>query len=63
MITGGKEPDKGSAFYKKLTEDFGSYENWEKDFKASGTKTRRPKKMIKVLGFVRHHSLLFLFCL
>ncbi len=37
MIKGGKELDKGSAFYKKLAEDFGSYENWEKDFKASGT--------------------------
>ena len=29
--------DKGSNLYKKLTEDFGSYESWEKDFKATGS--------------------------
>jgi len=28
--------DKGSKLYKKLVEDFGSYENWEADFKATG---------------------------
>jgi Fe-Mn family superoxide dismutase len=34
---GGKGgPDKGSALSKKLGEDFGSYEAWEKDFKATG---------------------------
>jgi Fe-Mn family superoxide dismutase len=30
------EIDKGSKLYEKLLEDFGSYENWEKDFKANG---------------------------
>ncbi|MFH1406850.1 MAG: Fe-Mn family superoxide dismutase [Candidatus Omnitrophota bacterium] len=29
--------DKNSGFFKKLTEDFGTYENWEKDFKSVGT--------------------------
>jgi len=36
MTKGGKELDKNSKFYKKVAEDFGSYENWEKDFKAVG---------------------------
>jgi Fe-Mn family superoxide dismutase len=35
---GGKTPvDKASKLGKKLTEDFGSYESWEKDFKGTGT--------------------------
>jgi Fe-Mn family superoxide dismutase len=35
---GGKTGlDKGSALAKKMTEDFGSYEAWEKDFKATGS--------------------------
>ncbi|MBI4684139.1 MAG: superoxide dismutase [Nitrospirae bacterium] len=29
--------DKAGKLAKKLTEDFGSYEMWEKDFKATGT--------------------------
>lgn len=34
---GGKaELDKNSRLAKKLTEDFGSYEDWEKDFKGVG---------------------------
>ncbi len=34
---GGKTPlDKAGKLGKKLTEDFGSYENWEKDFKGTG---------------------------
>ena len=34
---GGKEVlDKGGKLGKKLTEDFGSYESWEKDFKGTG---------------------------
>ena len=34
---GGKSPfDSGSRLGKKLTEMFGSYENWEKDFRATG---------------------------
>jgi Fe-Mn family superoxide dismutase len=35
---GGKSPlDINGKLGKKLTEDFGSYENWEKDFKATGS--------------------------
>lgn len=35
---GGKSAlDKSGKLAKKLAEDFGSYESWEKDFKASGT--------------------------
>jgi len=37
MTKGGRELDRDSKFYKKVTEDFGSYENWEKDFRAVGT--------------------------
>ena len=34
---GGKAGlDKGGKLYKKVSEDFGSYENWEKDFKSVG---------------------------
>ena len=34
---GGKKPlDMSGALAAKLAEDFGSYENWEKDFKATG---------------------------
>jgi superoxide dismutase, Fe-Mn family len=29
--------DKNGALGKKLAEEFGSYENWEKDFKGTGT--------------------------
>lgn len=29
--------DRSSKLYRKLLEDFGSYEDWEKDFKAVGT--------------------------
>lgn len=32
----GSAIDKNSKLFKKIAEDFGSYENWEKDFKASG---------------------------
>ena len=35
---GGKSPiDKDGKLGKKLAEQFGSYETWEKDFKATGT--------------------------
>lgn len=37
MVKGGKVLDKGSALFKKIENDFGSLENWEKDFKATGT--------------------------
>ncbi|HEY9206338.1 MAG TPA: Fe-Mn family superoxide dismutase [Candidatus Methanoperedens sp.] len=36
MIKGGKAIDKNTNLYKKIAEDFGSYENWEKDFRATG---------------------------
>ncbi len=29
--------DKGNALHKKLSDDFGSFEAWEKDFKATGS--------------------------
>lgn len=37
MKKDGSELDKGSMFVKKLVEDFGSYENWEKDFRATAS--------------------------
>lgn len=34
---GGKEPpDKKGSLYRKIVEEFGSFENWAKDFKATG---------------------------
>lgn len=36
IAKGGKDIDRGSKLAKKLAEDFGSYENWEKDFRAAG---------------------------
>jgi len=34
---GGKAPlDRSGALAKKLADEFGSYENWEKDFRATG---------------------------
>ncbi|TRZ55614.1 superoxide dismutase [archaeon] len=33
---GNGEIDKNSELFKKIVKDFGSYEDWEKDFKASG---------------------------
>lgn len=36
MTRDGKELNKNSNLYKKITSDFGSYENWEKDFRATG---------------------------
>ncbi len=37
MVKGGKPIDKNSDLSRKISLDFGSYENWEKDFKATGT--------------------------
>ncbi|HAV11124.1 MAG TPA: superoxide dismutase [Candidatus Moranbacteria bacterium] len=37
MMKGGSELEKGSDLYKKIEEDFGSYENWEKNFKAKAS--------------------------
>lgn len=37
MTKGGAELDRNSKLFKKILEDFGTYENWEKDFKAVGT--------------------------
>jgi len=37
MTIGGKAIDKSTNFYAKIIDDFGSYENWEKDFRAVGS--------------------------
>jgi Fe-Mn family superoxide dismutase len=37
MAKGGKAIDKNSNLYRKIAADFGSYDNWEKDLKATGT--------------------------
>ena len=37
IIKGGKAIDKSTNFYTKIADDFGSYENWEKDFRAVGS--------------------------
>jgi Fe-Mn family superoxide dismutase len=36
MVKGGSAPDKWAKFQTKISEDFGSFENWEKLFKATG---------------------------
>lgn len=36
MKKGGKAPDPQSRLGKKIAENFGSFENWEKDFRATG---------------------------
>ncbi|MEM2955082.1 MAG: Fe-Mn family superoxide dismutase [Candidatus Nanoarchaeia archaeon] len=36
MKKDGAEIDKNSDFFKKVVEDFGSFESWEKDFKSTG---------------------------
>ncbi len=36
MIKDGKALDKNTNLFRKIVNDFGSYENWEKDFKATG---------------------------
>ncbi len=36
MTKGGKALDKNSPLFKTITENFGSYENWETDFRAVG---------------------------
>ncbi|OGZ99498.1 MAG: superoxide dismutase [Candidatus Sungbacteria bacterium RIFCSPHIGHO2_02_FULL_41_12b] len=36
MKKGGVALDTNSELYKKIIADFGNYENWEKDFKATG---------------------------
>lgn len=36
IIKDGKALDKNTNLYRKINADFGSYENWEKDFKATG---------------------------
>lgn len=37
MTIGGKAIDKSTNFYAKIVDDFASYENWEKDFRAVGS--------------------------
>jgi len=36
MIKGGANLGMNSKLFKKIIEDFGTYENWEKDFRALG---------------------------
>lgn len=36
MAKGGREFDKNSKLFEKINQEFASYENWEKDFKATG---------------------------
>ncbi|MFA5077725.1 MAG: Fe-Mn family superoxide dismutase [Candidatus Micrarchaeia archaeon] len=36
MKKGGSQIEPDSQLHKKLAADFGSYENWEKDFRATG---------------------------
>ncbi|MGQ9596733.1 MAG: superoxide dismutase [Thermoproteota archaeon] len=36
MSQEGMELEKSSELYRRIVEDFGSYENWEKDFKGTG---------------------------
>ena len=36
MKKDGLELDRNSKFFKKIVEDFGSFENWEKDFRGVG---------------------------
>ncbi|MEM1537876.1 MAG: Fe-Mn family superoxide dismutase [Candidatus Nezhaarchaeales archaeon] len=37
MTKNGVELDRNSKLFKKILDDFGTYENWAKDFKAVGT--------------------------
>lgn len=37
MVKAGQALSVDSALFKKLTEDFGSYDHWQRDFKATGT--------------------------
>ena len=37
MKKDGSQLDNGSKLAKKFVEDFGAYENWEKDFKGTGS--------------------------
>lgn len=37
MTKNGEEPDKNSPLWRKIKEAFGSYENWESDFKSVGS--------------------------
>ena len=34
LMKGGSEPEKNSDLYKKIADEFGFYELWEKDFKS-----------------------------
>lgn len=36
MIKGGSYLDRNTNLYKKIIEDFGSYDNWERCFKSTG---------------------------
>jgi Fe-Mn family superoxide dismutase len=36
MRKGGSAPDKKSELFRKITQEWGSLENWEKDFRSMG---------------------------
>lgn len=36
MVKGGSFLDQNTNIFKKITRDFGTYDNWEKDFRATG---------------------------
>lgn len=36
IVKGGKTIDRNTNLYKKIVSDFGSFENWEKEFRAIG---------------------------
>lgn len=36
MVRGGSSLDKGSPLFAMIAREFGSFENWEKDFRATG---------------------------
>lgn len=36
MVKGGRPIDKNTNLYNKIVEEFDSYENWEKEFRATG---------------------------
>lgn len=37
LAKSGRSLDHNSDFYRKILHDFGSFENWEKDFRSAGT--------------------------
>ncbi len=37
MVKGGSKAERGSPLLAKITQEFGSFETWEKDFKSTGS--------------------------